>query len=101
MIQTIFLSAITASITAFAAFHLQERKLKWELRTEFMSEQAAQALLQHEKWRKRSFHEIKKGLGGFGEDELRKILVRAGAVRFEGEDGLELWGLVSRNKVNL
>ena len=101
MIQTIFLSAITASITAFAAFHLQERKLKWELRTEFISEQAAQALLQREKWQKRSFHEIKKRLGGFGEDELRKILVRAGAVRFEGEDGLELWGLVSRNKVNL
>ncbi len=101
MIQTILVSAITAVVTAIAAFHLQERKLKWELRTEFMVEQAAQALLQHKKWQKRSFHEINKRLGGFEENELRKILVRAGAVRFEGEDGLELWGLVSRNKVNL
>ena len=55
MIQTILVSAITAVITAIAAFHLQERKLKWELRTEFMAEQAAQALLQHTKWKKRSF----------------------------------------------
>ncbi len=101
MIQTILVSAITAVIAAFAAFHLQERKLKLELRTEFMAEQAAQGLLQHEKWQKRSFHEINRRLGGFGEDELRKILVRAGAVRFEGEDGVELWGLVSRNKPNL
>ena len=101
MIQTILVSAITAIITAVAAFHLQERKLKWELRTEFMAELAAQALLQHEKWKKRSFHEIKKRLGGFEDDELRKILVRAGAVSFEGEDRLELWGLVSRNKQNL
>ena len=97
MLQTIFVSVITAFITAITAFALQERKLKWELRTEFMAEQAAQSLLQHEKWKKRSFHEIKKRLGGFDEDELRKILVRAGAVRFEGDDNLELWGLVSRN----
>ena len=101
MIQTILVSAITAVITAVAAFHLQERKLKWELRTEFMAEQATQALLQQKKWKKRSFLEIKKRLGGFEDDELRKILVRAGAVRFEGQDRLELWGLVSRNKPKL
>ena len=101
MIQSIFVSAITALITAIAAFHLQERKLKWELRTEFMAEQAVRTLLQHKKWQKRSFDEIKRRLGGFGEDELRKILVRAGAVSFEGKDGVELWGLVSRNEPNL
>lgn len=101
MLQTIFISAITASITAIAAFALQERKLKWELRTEFMAEQAAQTLLQHEKWEKRSFQEIKKRLGGFDDHELRKILVRAGAVRFKGDGDLELWELVSRNKLKL
>ena len=101
MIQTIIVSLITALVTAITAFQLQERKLKWELRTEFMAEQAAQSLLQHNKWKKRSFHEIKKRLGGFEEDELRKILVRAGAVSFEGKDGLELWGLVSRNTPDL
>ena len=101
MIQTILVSAITAIITAIAAFHLQERKLRWELRTQFMAEQAAQTLLQHEKWEKRSFQAIKKRLGGFDDDELRKILVRAGAVRFRGDGDLELWRLVSRNKLQL
>lgn len=41
---------------------------------------------------------IKKRLGGFDDEELRRIMVRAGAVRFEGSDGKELWGLISRNK---
>ena len=41
---------------------------------------------------------IKKRLGGFGDDELRKLLVRAGAVRaFRNKDGAELWGLASLN----
>lgn len=48
----------------------------------------------------RSLEEIKKRIGGF-DDELRKILVRAGVVKFEGEDGKELWGLISKNKGKL
>jgi hypothetical protein len=40
---------------------------------------------------------IKVHLGGFADDELRKILVRAGAVRFEAKSGSELWGLLERN----
>lgn len=66
-----------------------------------MAEQAAKALLEHEKWKMRSLEEIKKRLGGFGDDELRMILVRAGAVKFESDDGSELWGLISRNKDRL
>lgn len=101
MTTTIFVSIITALITGLVTFAIQERRLKWELRTEFMAEQAAKALLEHEKWRQRSFDEIKKRLGGFEDDDLRKILVRAGAVKFEGEDGKELWGLISKNKDKL
>lgn len=81
-------------------FALQERKLKRELRTEFMAEQAAKAPLEHDEWNMRSLEEIKKRLGGF-DDELRKILVRAGVMKFEGEDGKELWGLISKNKGKL
>ena len=66
-----------------------------------MVEQVAKALLQKEKWRKRSFEEIKKRLGGFEDDELRKTLVRSGAVQFDGKDGTELWGLISRNEAEL
>ena len=98
LLTTIITAAITAAITGLVTFAIQEGKLKAELRTEFMAEEAAKALLQNDQWQKRSFEEIKKRLGGFADDELRKILVRAGAVRFEGGEGKELWGLISRNK---
>lgn len=98
MLATIITAAITAVITGLVTFAIQERKLKTELRTEFMAEVAAKALLENQQWQKRRFEEIKKRLGGFGDDELRKILVRAGAVRFDGQESKELWGLISRNK---
>jgi hypothetical protein len=101
MLTTIVTSAITALITGLIAFTVQERKLKTELRTEFMAEKVAKSLLESENYKKRSFDEIKKRLGGFKEDELQKILVRAGAVRFNASDGKELWGLISRNKEDL
>ena len=44
----------------------------------------------------RSFEHLKTKLGGFQEEDLRKILVRAGAVRFFREDRSEWWCLVSR-----
>lgn len=98
MFITILTSAITALVTGLITFTIQERKLRMELRTEFMAEQAAKSLLENERWQKRSLQEIKKRLGGFDDQELRKILVRAGAVRFEASDGKELWGLISRNR---
>jgi hypothetical protein len=97
---------ITAALTALATFLIQERRLRRDfeldrdrLRTEFMAERVARKLLESEKWKKRSFLEIEKRLGGFEDNELRKILVRAGAVRFEGDN--ELWGLLSRNTDDL
>lgn len=101
MLTTILTSAITALITGLIIFAVQERKLKMELRTEFMAEQVAKSLLESDEWKKRSFDEIKKRLGGFEDNELRKILVGAGAVKFETSDGGELWGLISRNKKDL
>ena len=84
-----------------AELELQEQRLRTELRTEFMAEEAVKRLLHHEKWEKRSFEEIKRRLGGFGDDELRKILVRAGAVRFFGREDREYWGLIERNKEHI
>ncbi len=99
MLETILVAAITAIVTGVISFFIQKHKLKTELRTEFMAEQAANSLLENDNWRKRSFAEIKKRLGGFEDDELRKILVRSGAVRFEANDKekTELWGLISKN----
>lgn len=91
----------TAAFTGYVTFRVQEERLKKELKTEFMAEQVVNRLLNDEKWQKRSFEEIKKRLGGFEDDELRKLLVRSGAVRFEKSGGSELWGLIERNKKDI
>lgn len=98
MLETIITSLITALITGIVTFSAQERKIKSELRTEFMAEQVAKTLLEDERWELRSFDAIKKRLGGFEDEELRRILVRAGAVRFEDAERGEMWGLLSKNR---
>jgi hypothetical protein len=90
-------SLVTAFGTSYSTFLLQERKLRTELRTEFMAEEAIRSLLLHKEWELRSFDAIRGRVGGFGDDELRQLLVRAGALSFEGEEGKELWGLKARN----
>jgi hypothetical protein len=53
----------------------QERKLRRDYKLEFMAENAAGKLLESKEWRMRSFTAIKARLGGFEDDELRKVLV--------------------------
>ncbi|MBI1355074.1 MAG: hypothetical protein GC160_12065 [Acidobacteria bacterium] len=101
MVETIITSIVTAAATSLITFLLQERKLRTELRTEFMAVAAVSALLKRADWQKRSFEEIRKRLGGFDDDQLRRLLVRAGAVRFVSPDGREFWGLMARNADDL
>ena len=72
----------------------------WKLRQDnlllFQAERVAHALMTDFEWRWRSFEIIKHHLGGFENDELRKILVRAGAIRTKSKDGKEVWGLLHR-----
>ena len=72
------------------------RKIREEHRTEFQAEQTALHFLNHANFTDRSFDTLKKNLGGFEDDELRKILVRAGAIRTFRKDGSEWWRLLSR-----
>ncbi len=74
----------------------QLKVLREQHKTEFMAENTAKHFLSHEKYTDRSFETLQKHLGGFTEDELRKILVRAGAVRVYRDDGSEWWRLLSR-----
>ena len=97
----ILITILVAAATSFLTFLLQERKLRVELRTEFMAETAIRRLLMCPKWKKRSVEEIEKRLGGFERNELGRLLVRAGAVRFKGPDEKELWGLIERNEDDL
>jgi hypothetical protein len=100
VLTSIVVPAVTAVITALLTFAVQERRLKREYMLDFMAETAARTLLESKQWEKRSFKAIEARLGGFTEDELRKVLVRAGAVRFKGANDQELWGLLKRNEAN-
>ena len=68
------------------------------VKTEHMAEKTAQYYLNHKGYTDRSFDLLSKRLGGFEENELRKILVRAGAVRYMRKDGTEWWRLLSRSE---
>ena len=75
----------------------QELKLKREEnKTDFMAEDTAKHFLNHKQYTDRSFETLQLHLGGFNDDELRKILVRAGAIRNFRQDGSEWWRLLSR-----
>lgn len=75
---------------------LQIATLKEQFKTDFMAEETARHFLSHKSYTDRSFDVLKKHLGGFTEEELRKILVRAGAIRTYRDDGTEWWRLLSR-----
>ena len=77
-------------------FRHQLLALQQQYKTEFMAEETARHFLNHKSFTDRSFDTLKKHLGGFEDDELRKILVRSGAVRTYRSDESEWWFLLSR-----
>ncbi|WP_374664208.1 hypothetical protein [Ramlibacter sp.] len=74
----------------------QLRMLREQHKVEYMAEETARHFLSHKGFTDRSFEALRNHLGGFADDELRKILVRAGAIRVYREDGSEWWRLLSR-----
>jgi len=83
-------------IIALAAIILTTRKGRHNFKLEFAAEGVAREMLIDRKWPYRTFRVLKYHLGGFTDDELRRILVRAGGVRLTA-GGQEIWGLLSRN----
>ena len=91
------------AVGGLISFVLQKQRLNHELKlkreeykTEFMAENTARHFLNHKSFTDRASETLQKNLGGFGDDELRKMLVRAGAIRVIREDGTEWWRLLSR-----
>lgn len=74
----------------------QLAELREQYKTDYMAESTARHFLGHKGYTDRSFETLQKHLGGFEEDELRKILVRAGAIRTFRDDGTEWWRLLDR-----
>ena len=64
---------------------------------EFAAEGVAREMLMDCKLPYRAFRVLKYHLRGFTDDELRKVLVRAGGIRLTA-GGQEVWGLLSRNR---
>jgi hypothetical protein len=92
-------------IVSVFAYWVQRAKLREDFRndvaqakTGFMAETAAHELLTQFEAPFRTFILIRHHIGGFTDDELRRILVRAGALRFMSESGIELWALHERVK---
>ena len=70
--------------------------IREENKTVNKAETTAKRLLSHKGYTDRTFKAIKDSLGGFEGDDLRQILVRAGAVRVKRSDGEERWCLLER-----
>ena len=77
-------------------FRNQLRVLQEQHKVEYMAEETARHFLGHKSFTDRSFDTLRMHLGGFTDDDLRKILVRAGAIRVFRDDGSEWWRLLSR-----
>lgn len=99
------IGAAVAVLTSAIAYFVQKAKLTndfqqdvAQVRTGFMAESLVRALLEQYEQPFRTFVMIQHHVGGFSEDELRRILVRAGALRFMSKSGIELWALYERVK---
>jgi hypothetical protein len=79
---------------------LSNRKMRQDFKLEFAAEGVAREMLLDYKLPYRAFRVLKYHLSGFTDDELRKVLVRAGGIRLTA-GGQEVWGLLSRNRENL
>jgi hypothetical protein len=90
-------SLSTSLIIATVTIILTTRKMRPDIKLQFAAEGLAKAILLDRRCRYRTFRALKYHLAGFGDDELRKILIRAGGIRFTA-DGQEVWGLLSRNR---
>lgn len=97
MLETIAIAFLTSALTVAGGWFLAQQRIRREYLLQFRAETVAKALLSHRQWRLRTFATIKHHLGGFNDDELRRILVQAGAVRFVDAQGIEVWGLIDRN----
>lgn len=78
-------------------FSFEIKKIREENKTDYMAVDTIKKFLNDEKFNDRKFSTLKKHLRGFEEDELRKLLIRSGAICIEGkENNEELWTLLDK-----
>ncbi|WP_298305465.1 hypothetical protein [uncultured Erythrobacter sp.] len=84
-------SLVTSGGIVWAIFKFRREHL-----LDLQAERLIKRLLLNPKYRFRTFKTIKHHLGGFKDDELRKMIVRAGGIRFEDSQEIEIWGHYDR-----
>ncbi len=89
-------SIITAVLSSAITLNINNRIHKREYKLDYQVEDLVLKFLNHPKWRFRTFKTIKHHIAGFEDNELRKILVRVGALRFTDSENIEIWGLYDR-----
>lgn len=56
-------------------------------------------MLNHRKYTDRTFDALKKRIGGYSDDDIRKMLMEVGAQKVRGKaDGKEMWYLTERQE---
>lgn len=60
-----------------------------------------ETILRAPEWTKRSIRAISERMGGYPDEELRRMLTSIVAVRCRRKDGQELWGLLEMNRDDL
>lgn len=104
IMETAIFTLLGAVVGGLISWLLQKQQFAHQLKlaqeankTEFMAERTARHYLDHKGYTDRSFEVIRDHLGGFDDDEVRRILVRAGAIKVKGDDGKEKWRLLERS----
>lgn len=93
-IVVLLISAALSARVAVAASRLERDKMSIELGKEL----GVRAMLQTPGYKARTLKRIHEvHYPWMKEDEVRELLLRAGAVRFPSRKGGELWGLPERN----
>lgn len=98
--QSLLIACIPSLLVLLASF-LMYRQQKQILKVELRVYDTIREYLSDETYTWRKFTTIKRHIGGWDndEDELRKILVKAGAERSYGrENGEEVWKLIGKKK---
>jgi len=93
------ISAAVSWLTTRITIKADAARLQREFQMDIATEAALKAMLTAAGFEKRSFEKLKHHLPGYETDnELRRALIRSGAVAFKRADGTELWGLLERNR---
>ena len=94
-------SLVTAILSSIVTFQIAEKNHMRQYKLEYKVEELVLKFLNHPKWRFRTFKTIQHHVPGFEDNELRKILVSVGAIKFNDNKGIEIWGLFERVKPEL